>query len=57
MSAMYVELLKNCLLDNIYDSEIMEVAKIEDIDKIGKNADEDMINNRYYFPKRVHTMI
>lgn len=54
---MYVELLKNCLLDNIYDSEIMEVAKIEDIDKIGKNADEDMINNGYYFPKRAHTMI
>jgi hypothetical protein len=54
---MYIELLKNCLLDNIYSSEIMQVTKIEDIEKIGQDADIDMINNGYYFPKRAHTMI
>jgi hypothetical protein len=54
---MYIELLKNCLLDNIYNSEIMQIAKIEDINKIGQNADEEMIINGSYFPKRAHTMI
>lgn len=54
---MYIEILKNCLLDNIYGSEIMQITKIEDISKIGKIADDEMINNGYFFPKRVHTMI
>lgn len=54
---MYIKLLKNCLLDNIYGSEIMEIAKLEHMGKVGQLADDYMISNGCYFPKRAHTMI
>lgn len=45
MYIMYLSLLKECLLDNIYGSHIMEIVRVEDIGKIGQTADKTLINN------------
>ena len=44
---MYLNLLKNCLLDNIYNSIAIE----------GQNATKEQVENGTYWPKRAHTMI
>ncbi len=49
---MYINLLKQCLLDNIYDSIVMGGGI-----NIGKKATNDQIINGTYWPKRAHTMI
>ena len=49
---MYIKLLKQCLLDNIYDSIVMGCGN-----NIGEKATNDQINNGTYWPKRAHTMI
>ena len=54
---MYVSLLKECLLDNIYGSHIMEIGREEDIGKKGQLADTTIIDNGEYFPMRAHTMM
>ena len=43
----YLELIKNCLLDNIYGSN----------DYTGKQASDDSVQNGNYWPQRAHTMI
>ena len=49
---MYLTLLKQCLLDNIYDSIVMGCGE-----NIGEKATNQQINNGTYWPKRAHTMI
>jgi len=49
---MYIELLKKCLLDNIYDSIVMGCGS-----NIGEKATDEQIKNGLYWPKRAHTMI
>lgn len=49
---MYLQLLKKCLLDNIYDSIVMDSAP-----NVGEKATKNQINNGTYWPARAHTMI
>ena len=54
---MYLTLLKECLLDNIYGSHILQAQRYEDFGKLGTIADKYLVDNGHYFPKRAHTMI
>jgi len=48
---MYINLLKECLLDSIYGSIVIRGPNKNEI------ASEDSINNGNYWPNRAHTMI
>ncbi len=50
---MYPELLKKCLLDSIYGSEVVAWGTTPQ----GSNASDYDIQNGTYWPKRAHTMI
>jgi O-methyltransferase len=50
---MYPELLKKCLLDAIYGSEVVAWGTVPK----GSNASDHDIQNGTYWPKRAHTMI
>jgi O-methyltransferase len=49
---MYLDLLKKCLLNSIYNSVIVGCST-----NIGGNASEEQIQNGNYWPEKAHTMI
>jgi hypothetical protein len=50
---MYIELLKNCLLDNIYGSVVNDVWNTNR----GEVATDEQLGNGSFWPLRAHTMI
>jgi len=52
---MYIKLLKQCLLDNIYDSTVMGTMGCSS--NIGQKASKQQITDGTYWPTRAHTMI
>ena len=53
---MYIQLLKKCLLDNIYDSIVM-ANHVEGGNNPGEKASDYQISIGAYWPMRAHTMI
>jgi O-methyltransferase len=53
LQQMYLELLKKCLLDSIYGSEVVAWGTVPK----GSAASDHDIQNGTYWPKRAHTMI
>ena len=51
---MYIELLKQCLLDNIYGSVVIGPPSVHNI---GQVATEEQTTNGTVWPSRAHTMI